>query len=134
MPTYHYLLNKFDQPDSGKLILRIMLGGILIFHGIHKALYGVDEISVMLTSFGLPAFLSYGVYIGELIAPAMILLGVLTRPAAFFVMINMIMAWLLADASSTFRLDEQGGLAIEGLLFYFFLLWPLCFWEPVSMP
>ncbi|WP_277972170.1 hypothetical protein [Pantoea agglomerans] len=30
------------------------------------------------------------------------------------------MAWLLADASSTFRLDEQGGLAIEGLLFYFF--------------
>jgi putative oxidoreductase len=60
-----------------------MLGGILIFHGIHKALYGVDEISVMLTSFGLPAFLSYGVYIGELIAPAMIRLGVLTRPAAF---------------------------------------------------
>lgn len=113
------LYGKPGHPDAGKLLMRIMLGGILLFHGVHKAIYGIDEITSMLVSSGLPGFIGYGVYVGELIAPAMVLLGVLARPAAFFIMVNMIMAWVLADASNTFRLDDQGGLAIEGLLFYF---------------
>lgn len=119
MQIYNYLQSKVDRPDTGKLLLRIMLGGILLFHGVHKLLYGIDEIREMLTSFGLPAIMSYGVYVGEVIAPVMILLGVLTRPAAFFIMINMIMTWALADVVNTFRLDDQGGMAIEGLMFYF---------------
>lgn len=119
MRTYECILKKADRPDLGKLVLRVMLGGILIFHGIHKILYGIDDIMSMLKSSGVPEFIGYGVYVGEVIAPVMILAGVMTRPAALFIMINMIMAWLLADAANTFKLDEQGGLAIEGLLFYF---------------
>ncbi len=111
---------KFDQPDTGKLLLRIMLGGILIFHGAHKLIYGIDEVREMLAASGLPAFLGYGVYAGELVAPVLLLAGILTRAAALFIMINMVFAWYLGDAPETLHLDAQGGLMIEGLLFYFF--------------
>lgn len=74
----------------------------------------------MLAASGLPAFLGYGVYAGELVAPVLLLAGILTRAAALFIMINMVFAWYLGDAPETLHLDAQGGLMIEGLLFYFF--------------
>lgn len=119
MHLLNCICKKIDKPDTGKLLLRIMLGGILIFHGVHKLIYGIDEVVAMLTVSGLPEFLGYGVYVGELFAPLLLLTGIMTRAAAFFIMINMIMAWYLGDAASTLHLDSQGGLMIEGLLFYF---------------
>ena len=34
------------QPNVGKLILRLMIGGMMIFHGIAKLSHGIDFIKV----------------------------------------------------------------------------------------
>jgi putative oxidoreductase len=62
----------------------------------------------------------YGVYIGEVVAPLLILVGLFTRPAALIVAINMIVAVLLAHTSQFFTLNETGGWALElqGMFFF----------------
>ena len=57
--------------DTGKLVLRVALGILILLHGIAKVGKGVDGIGGMLASHGLPAILAYGVYIGEILAPVL---------------------------------------------------------------
>ncbi len=51
-----------ENADLGKLIIRLTLGGLMLFHGIAKLLNGVGFIEGELASHGLPTFLAYGVY------------------------------------------------------------------------
>jgi putative oxidoreductase len=95
--------------DLGKLLLRISVGLVLILHGYFKLLHGVEWIKGPLGEIGLPGFLAYGVYIGEFVAPLMIILGFRTRIAAPFVAFNMVMAIILAHRNQIFSLKESGG-------------------------
>ncbi len=61
--------------DLGLLVLRLSIGGLLLFHGIHKAIFGIDAIGVMLEQLGLPAFIAYGAMLCETVAPVMIVVG-----------------------------------------------------------
>jgi len=99
--------------DLGKLLLRVSLGAMLMLHGIAKLTNGVDGIAGMLQQRGLPGALAYAVFIGELLAPLAMILGVWTRPAALLAAINMVVAIALAHAGDVFKLGEQGGWAIE---------------------
>ena len=99
--------------DLGKLLLRVSLGAMLMLHGIAKLANGVDGIAGMLQQRGLPGALAYAVFIGELLAPLAMILGVWTRPAALLAAINMGVAITLAHAADLFRLGPQGGWAIE---------------------
>ena len=67
--------------DLGLLILRIAVGGLMLQHGIAK-LNGVSNIKGMLSATVLPAFSAYGVYITEIVAPVLILIGFRTRLAS----------------------------------------------------
>jgi putative oxidoreductase len=67
--------------NTGKLILRLMLGILILTHGFSKLTNGVDWMDDMLTASGLPVFFKYGVYVGEIIAPALVILGFYTRAA-----------------------------------------------------
>ena len=53
--------------DFGKMLLRIAVGGILLFHGIFKISHGVEWIKGPLVGSGFPAFLAYGPYLGEIV-------------------------------------------------------------------
>ncbi|HIE8860294.1 TPA: DoxX family membrane protein [Klebsiella quasipneumoniae subsp. similipneumoniae] len=53
-----------SHEDAGKLLLRLAVGGLMLFHGLHKLLDGVDGISGMLAAKGLPGFIAYGVLVG----------------------------------------------------------------------
>lgn len=99
--------------DMGKLVLRVVLAIMLLFHGLAKINGGVGGIEGMLAKAGAPAALAYLVYVGEVIAPLMMLVGVYTRPAALVVVINMIVAVLLAHTGQLFTLGETGGWALE---------------------
>jgi putative oxidoreductase len=99
--------------DAGKLVLRVVLALLLLFHGISKLSGGIGFITGMLAKAGLPGALGYLVYIGEVVAPLFILAGVFTRPAALVVVINMIVALLLVHTSQFFTLSETGGWALE---------------------
>ena len=40
--------------DLGKLVLRITVGGLLLFHGMHKLLNGIAPIKAMVAAHGIP--------------------------------------------------------------------------------
>ncbi|WP_312069649.1 DoxX family protein [Lelliottia nimipressuralis] len=105
--------------DFGKLLLRLAVGGLMLFHGLHKLFGGVGFISGMLVEKGLPGFIAYGVLIGEVVAPVLIVLGILTRPAALVLAFTMIVAWLMVGTGKTFALDAVGAWAIESLVYFF---------------
>jgi putative oxidoreductase len=99
--------------DRGKLTLRVLLSVLILFHGISKLIGGVGFIGGMLAKAGLPAALGYLVYIGEVLAPLLMLVGLFTRAAALIIVGNMIVALLLVHTSQFFSLNETGGWALE---------------------
>jgi putative oxidoreductase len=74
----------------------------------------------MLQSNHLPAFIGYGVYVGEVVAPLLLIAGILTRPAALVLAFDMLMAIVLVQRSKFFTLNQGGGWTVE--LEMFFLL------------
>jgi len=100
--------------DIGKLLIRIAIGGILLFHGAFKLVHGVEWIKQPLGQLGLPGFLAYGVYIGEVLAPILIIIGFITRPAALAIAIDILMAIVLVQRDRIFTINSMsGGWAIE---------------------
>ena len=106
--------------DFGKLVLRLMLGGLLLLHGVHKLLNGIDNIKQMLTANGLPEVLAYGVYAGEVLGPVLIILGLFTRIGGLLIAANMVLAILLAGMGNLFGISQYGGYALELECFYLF--------------
>ncbi len=103
--------------DIAKLLLRVALGVLILFHGIHKLIYGVSGVEAMLSNAGLPQLLAYGVYVGELIAPIFIILGLYARVASLLLSFNMLMAIYLAYGFS-YSLSKFGGLSYETPLLF----------------
>ncbi len=99
--------------DLGLLILRLTVGGLMLFHGVAKLIHGIGGIQGMLTAKGLPSFIAYGVYIGEIIVPLFIIFGFRTRIAALIFAFNMLMAMFLAHSGDIFSLSKHGGWAVE---------------------
>ncbi len=106
--------------DLGLLILRLTLGGLMLFHGIAKIIYGVGGIQGMLSAKGLPGFFAYGVYIGEVIIPILLIIGFRTRIAAVIFAFNMLVAMLLAHSGDIFSLSKHGGWAVELIALFLF--------------
>ena len=109
---------RLSHDDAGKLLLRLAVGGLMLFHGIHKLIDGVDGISGMLAAQGLPGFIAYGVLVGKW-SPCLLIIGVLTRPAALVLAFTMVVAWLMVGLGKTFALDTVGAWAIENLVYFF---------------
>jgi putative oxidoreductase len=106
----------------GKLIVRLTVGILMLFHGVAKVLHPgtLDFIGGALAGAGLPAALAYGVYVGEIIAPLMIILGIQARLGGLIVVLNMVFAILLVHSGDLFSLTEHGGWRLELQGFYLF--------------
>jgi len=109
----HTESNESTADDLGKLVLRIVLAALILFHGVSKLIGGVDAIGGMLSKAGLPAAIAYLVYVGEVAAPLLILAGVWTRAAALVLAINMVVAVMLVHAAQIFTTSKTGGWALE---------------------
>jgi putative oxidoreductase len=99
--------------DTGRLILRLALGLLILLHGIAKLMGGVAGIVGMVEKAGLPGAVGYLVYVGEVLAPLLVIVGFWTRAAASVIAINMLFAIGLAHTSQLFELSKTGGWAIE---------------------
>ncbi len=106
--------------DWAKLVLRLALGVLTLLHGLAKLKTGPGFVLMLLQQHGLPGFLAYGVYVGEVIAPALVLLGLFTRPAAAVIVVNMLVAFGLVHMADLFSLGKQGGWALELQGFFLF--------------
>ncbi len=109
-----------DHPDLGKLLLRLTLGGLLLFHGEFKLVHGVGWIALLLRQHGLPGFIAWGAWMGEMIAPLMLIAGFMTRPAAFIIAVNMVVATLLVKTGAVWHRTDVGAWALETEALYLF--------------
>lgn len=99
--------------NLGKLVLRSSLAILILLHGVAKITGSIGFITGMVAKAGLPAELGYLVYIGEVLAPLMVLFGIWTRPAALVIAINMVTAIVLVHTAELFQLTKTGGWALE---------------------
>ncbi len=106
--------------NFGALLLRLVVGLSLLFHGYAKLNFGTSFIENILASKGLPEVLVYGVYIGEILAPLLLIIGYQTRLAAFVIIINIIFAIVLVHPDDILALTQHGGMVLE--LHYFYII------------
>jgi putative oxidoreductase len=110
-----------ENDDLGKLILRLTLGVLLLFHGLSKLLGDggtLSWIAQQLEGMGIPGVVAYGVYIGEIIAPIMLVLGYQSRVAGLIVVGNMLFAFVIAHMNQWLTLAPSGGWGLELQAFF----------------
>ena len=113
-------ISSLHQPKAGFFILRWTVAGLMLLHGVSKLMHGLGPIEGMLVSSGLPAFIAYGVLIGEVVAPLFVLANRFVAPAALVMAFNMVVAVALAHAAQISTLGKSGGWALELQGLYFF--------------
>ena len=104
--------------DFGKLLLRFGLGGLLLFHGVHNLLNGLEPIKSALATHNISDAVAYGVYLGEIVAPVLIILGLFSRIGGLLIAANMIVAVLLMHMADIAVLSPGGGYALESEALY----------------
>ena len=111
----------FNDADVGILLLRLSLGGLIFLHGFHKLTHGIENQMQLLADKGIPTQFMYFVYISEVLAPALIILGIYTRLSALSIVITLITILYVAPFP-ILGLDEHG--ALNGELQLLYLLCP----------
>jgi putative oxidoreductase len=109
-------MNTGVADDLGKLILRLTLSILILFHGISKLSHFHDtssHISGMVQGIGLPSWMTYGVFLGEVLGPILLLIGWYARIGAALIFINMVFAFVLVHRHQLLTLGPQGGWALE---------------------
>lgn len=109
----NFLNSLFDHPRAGTLLLRWTLAIFMLLHGWAKITGGVSGIEGMLVAKGLPGWLAYGAYLGEVVAPLMLLAGFWVVPAALIIVVNMLFALGLAHMGHLLQLSNTGGWRLE---------------------
>ena len=112
------ILNQSEH--LAKFLLRLMVGGLMLFHGLAKLLnlQTLGFIKNQLVEIGMPPVFAYGVFVGEIVAPILILLGIYSRFGGFLIFINMIFAIVLVHMHDILALTEHGGWRLELQVFY----------------
>ena len=114
----------FQNIDVGKLIVRLGLGIMMLFHGVDKIRNGIGEIKYLTMKAGQPEFLAYGVYVGEVLMPIFIILGLYARVASVVVGFTMVFAIFAAYGGTLFVLSKHGAPLME--LPFLYLILSLC--------
>lgn len=106
--------------DIGLLILRLSIGLMMLLHGIAKLVNGIGPIVGMVESMGLPGLIAYGVLVGEVLAPLMLIIGFRTKLAGAVFAFNMLVAVSMAHMGDILTISPMGGWALELQGAYFF--------------
>jgi putative oxidoreductase len=103
--------------DLSKFFLRLGVGGMMLFRGIHTLLTGLDPIKAMLSAHGLPDGLAYAAYFGEVVGPVLVLLGIFTRAGAGLIALEVVALMVLGGVAPFITLSPDGayGLEVEAL-------------------
>ncbi len=111
------------------------LGALLLFHGIDKVMHGVDYIEKILVALKVPYshYLQYGVYIGEVVAPILLIFGKYIRISGAIIAFNMLVAIYLVNKDTIFTLGEHGAWSIELPVLYLVGGLTLALWEKDSV-
>jgi putative oxidoreductase len=106
--------------DLGRLVLRFVLGILILFHGVSKITGGIAFVTGALERAGAPGVLGYLVYLGEVVGPLLVVIGLWTRLGALMILVNMIVAVLLAHTGQLSMIARTGGYQLELQAMYLF--------------
>ena len=120
--------NFWTNSDIGLLIVRIALGGIIFFHGFHKITHGIADQFQILANNGIPGVFIYFVYVSEVLAPVLIVLGIFTRLSSLSIFVTMIVIFYALPFP--IGMDEHGAMNIESQLYFLLLSVALFFTGP----
>lgn len=104
--------------DLGRLVLRLGVGGLMLLHGVHKVFHGINGVRGLVAKQGLPELFAFGVYAGEVVAPILILVGWMSRPAALVLAFNMVVAIALSHTKDLMRIGAKGEWPVELQVLY----------------
>lgn len=104
-------MSKYE--DAGKLVLRLAVGILILLHGIAKLRFGLGDVVPALERAQIPVVLGHLIYVGEAVAPIMMIVGFWTRPAALLVAATMTVALVLGHPRELFQVTHHGGLLLE---------------------
>ena len=76
----------------GLLLLRLALGAVMIAHGYQKVFGGLPQFTQMLSHMGIPGWMGYLTAAAEFGGGILVVVGFLTRFAAFAILIDMLVA------------------------------------------
>ena len=107
--------------DIAKLLLRLSVGVMILFHGVDKIINGITSVKHLVANAGVHEFFAYGVYIGEIGVPILIILGLYARIASLVLAFNMFAAIFLAYGNSLFELGKHGAPSFEVPFLYFII-------------
>lgn len=116
------MMNLFRNDDLGKLLLRLSVGVLMLLHGVAKLLNPgtLDFIGGQLAGLGLPQFIAYGVFAGEVVGPLLVIVGLYARLGGLLMVVNMVFAIVLVHSGELFMLNQSGGwqLELQGLFLF----------------
>ena len=118
----------WTDADIGILILRISVG-LLLFHGIHKIQTGLADQMGLLAAKGIPTVFMYLIYVSEVLAPVLIILGIFTRLSAASIVGTMLVVLYVAPFP-LLAMGPHGEWVLEIQLFYLLLPLALFFIGP----
>lgn len=109
------MMKLFHNDDLGKLLLRVSVGALMLFHGVAKILNpgSLQYIGGQLANLGLPPFIAYGVFLGEVVGPLLAIVGFHARVGGLLMAGNMVFAIVLVHTGDLFALTQHGGWALE---------------------
>lgn len=107
------VLEMSEKKELGLLLQRVSIGFLILFHGIANLSTNYSFIKGLLKGVGISEFASYLVFVGEIVAPILIILGWRTRLASFVLAFNILAAILLAHLEDVLTLNQFGGWGIE---------------------
>ena len=110
-------MNFIYNEDLGKFIVRMVVPGMLIFHGLHFLTGETNQLNT-LGGVGIPAFIGYpSAVLLEVICPILVMLGIYTRIAAAGMLLFMTFViglvhfndhlYTLAAGGDAYRLEVQ---------------------------
>lgn len=83
----------WTDSDNGILVLRLVLGCTFFLHGWGKITHGIDNQIGILVANGIPGFFMYFVYVSEVLAPILLVLGLFTRLSVLSVILTMLVVF-----------------------------------------
>jgi putative oxidoreductase len=108
------------QEDLGRLVLRLTVGILMLLIGVHKLMFGLEPLPALFMGVGLPGQTAYLAYVGMIVAPLLVILGVFARVGAALMAATMVIAVGLADYPHIFEIGKHGNYALELQAFYLF--------------
>ena len=99
--------------DAGKLVLRVSVAGLILLHGIAKLRHGLGDVADAMERLHLPVAVGNLIYIGEVAAPLLMIVGFWTRPAAAIVCATMLVALVAGHPRDLLTITTHGGLLLE---------------------